>query len=50
MGVFSKWTVFEAAERVLERKIRSNPYHPFQEVYTGEQLEEDDTNLGKLLK
>ena len=47
MGVFSKWTVFEAAERVLERRIRSNPYHPFQEFFTGE--EDDSTNQGRLL-
>jgi len=35
MGVFSKWTLFEKPEKGLDKKLLSNPYHPFNEVILG---------------
>ncbi len=49
MGVFSKWTVFHDAEKTLEKELRANPYHPFQEVYTGEENRDPDQSTGTYL-
>ena len=32
MGILRKWTLFDAAEKVLERQLSENPFYPFQEA------------------